>query len=181
MRSRKTAAIAVTLILAMVGINAASAKSATIEQATHAIQSKYDTSNIEDLEETVQNDVICLALNQYHEARGSSEADIKAVGFSTRNRVRSSGSHSFCDTIWEKGQYVWTKRSVSGLMPKEKSSWLRMIAYAREIVTNDELDDPIKGADSFYSRKIHAPAWAMRSPVHLRIGSHIYVRQTRRS
>lgn len=179
MRSRKTAAvlyIALTLAFTSFG---ATAKSATIEQATQAIHQSLDITPISDLEVTQQDEVICLALNQYHEARGSSEQDIKAVGFSTRNRVRASDSHSFCKTIWEKGQYVWTKRSVSGLLPREKGSWLRMLTFAKTIVVNDDLDDPTNGADSFYSRKIHPPAWTHRSRIHLIIGAHVYVRQAR--
>jgi hypothetical protein len=52
-----------------------------------------------------------------------------------------------------------------------------MIGFAKEIVVNDDLDDPINGADSFYSRKIHPPAWTHHSHIHLIIGAHVYVRQ----
>lgn len=176
MRSRKTAAVIIALGLAFAGLGS-TAKSATIDQATQAIHKNYDLTPISDLEEDTQNQIICLALNQYHEARGSSVADIKAVGFSTRNRVqRDPDSHDFCAAIWEKGQYVWTKRPVKGLLPRDKASWLRMIEFARDIVTDATLDDPTHGADSFYSRKIHAPAWTHRSPIHLVIGAHVYVR-----
>jgi N-acetylmuramoyl-L-alanine amidase len=174
MRSRKTAAVISVLTLALAGFST-TAKSATIEQATHAIHENYNISPISDLEIPQQDEVICLALNQYHEARGSSEADIKAVGYSTRNRVRATESKSFCKSIWEKGQYVWTTRTLLGMLPKEKASWLRMLFFARDIVTLN-LEDPTDGADSFYSRRIHAPAWTHRSPIHLAIGAHIYVR-----
>ena len=179
MRSRKTAAVLIAFTLAFAGFGA-TAKSATIEQTTQAIQDNYDISTISDLEASTQNEIICLALNQYHEARGSTEADIKAVGFSTRNRVRDSESHSFCKAIWEKGQYVWTKWSLVRILPREKASWLRMLVFARDIVTKDDLDDPTNGANSFFSRKIRPPAWAHRSRIHLVIGAHVYVRQNYR-
>ena len=167
---------AVALIVLSLSLANGTAKAASMEQVTKAIIEKTDLTSLNDLEESVRNEVICTALTQYHEARGSSEADLKAVGFSTRNRVRADIKHSFCKIIWEKGQYVWTKRPVSGIIPKEKSAWNRVLLLAREIVTNEDLDDPTHGADSFYLRKIHTPAWVHRSPFRLPIGAHIYVK-----
>lgn len=176
MRSRKTAAVLFVLLsLALSGFSTP-AKSAPFSTVTHTIKKDYDTTLIADLDGTTQDEIICLALNQYHEARGSSEADIKAVGFSTRNRVLASESHSFCKVIWERGQYVWTTRSISGIVPKEKTSWLRMLETARDIVVNEELDDPTNGADSFYARRLGKPKWTLHSPMRLTIGAHVYVR-----
>ncbi len=177
MRSRKIAAAFSVLTLALCGLGTA-AKSATLDQTVNVIREQHLPETLNDLEVSTQNQIICLALNQYHEARGSSEADIKAVGFSTRNRVQKKAS-DYCKIIWERGQYVWTTRAVSGIIPREKASWSRMIDYARQIVTNDELADPTGGADSFFSRKIATPKWAHRSPFRTPIGAHIYVRMLR--
>ena len=171
MRSHKTASF--VFILALFGLGT-TAKSATLENTLSAIHKNYQPESINDLEKTQQDEIICLALDQYAEARGSTTADIMAVGFSTRNRV-TKGSHSFCKTIWEKGQYIWTRKPVKGILPKENASWLRMVNYAKQIVTQDDLDDPTHGADSFYIKRLR-PAWARRSPIHLMIGAHIYVR-----
>ena len=183
MRSRKLAAFLV-LVMATTGLGTTTATAATIDQTVSAIRENHLPDSLGDLEISTQNQIICLALNQYHEARGSTEADIKAVGFSTRNRVQKKG-RDYCDIIWERlcarcaPQYVWTGRDVSGIIPKEKASWSRMIDYARQIVTNDELADPTGGADSFFSRKIKMPEWAKRSPFQTPIGAHIYVRMIR--
>lgn len=176
MRSRKLAAFLV-LVMATTGLGT-TAKSATVEQTVSAIRQNHLPDHLNDLEVSTQNQIICLALNQYHEARGSSEADIKAVGFSTRNRVQKR-SRDYCNIIWERGQYVWTTRALSGIIPREKASWSRMIDYARQIVTNDELADTTGGADSFFSRKIKTPSWAHRSPFRTPIGAHVYVRMLR--
>jgi N-acetylmuramoyl-L-alanine amidase len=178
MRSRKTAAAIAVLLLTFVGLGTP-AKSATLKQTLTAIQANYVPATFDDLEVSTQNQIICLALNQYHEARGSTEADIKAVGYSTRNRVLKSPAQDYCATIWERGQYVWTTRGVSGILPREKASWSRMLDYARQIVTDDDQIDPTGGADSFFSRKIGVPRWAHRSPIHQYIGAHIYVRMLR--
>jgi spore germination cell wall hydrolase CwlJ-like protein len=121
MRSRKIAAVIYTLILMFAGIGT-TAKSATMENVLTAIHSNYQPASISDMETAKQDEIICLALNQYHEARGSTAADIMAVGFSTRNRVTKSASKSYCSTIWERGQYVWTKRPVKGILPKENAA-----------------------------------------------------------
>jgi N-acetylmuramoyl-L-alanine amidase len=177
MRSRKTAA-AFVFSLAILGFGT-TAKSASLDETLTQLRENHLPEALSDLEVSTQNQILCLALNQYHEARGSTLADIKAVGFSTRNRVQKK-DREYCDIIWEKGQYEWTRRAISGIIPRETAAWNRIIGLAREIVTNDELADPTGGADSFFSRKIKAPAWARRSPIFLPIGGHIYVRQLRR-
>ena len=175
MRPHKAASALVMLTSIFFGFSTA-AKATTPKQTLAAIHKSFNPESLKDLDIAVQDEILCAALNLYHEARGSSEADIMAVGYSTRNRVLASTSHKFCDSIWEKGQYVWTKRAVSGQLPKEATSWNRMVDCARKIVTDQSNADPTKGADSFYSRHIHCPAWAVRSKVHLTIGDHVFVR-----
>ena len=175
MRPYKAATALFMLVSIFFGASRA-ANATTPKQTLAAIHRNFDPDSLRDLDISTQDEIICAALNLYQEARGSSEADILAVGFTTRNRVRASISHKFCDSIWEKGQYVWTKRAVSGQLPKEKSSWSRMVDYARKIVTDVPMTDPTGGADSFYSRHIHCPSWARRSKIHIAIGDHIFVR-----
>ena len=175
MRTPKLAVTFSVLFLSIFGLGTV-AKSATLSNTIAAIQSHHHVPSLDDLDDSTQSQVICLALNLYHEDRGGSAAGVKAVAFSTRNRVRLSSSHNFCDVIWEKGQYVWTKRSIAGIMPKEKASWERMVSISRDVVTNADLDDPTQGANSFYSRKITPPRWAHRSRVHLTIGTLVFVK-----
>ena len=178
MRSRKTAAgLFFALCMGMSFLSISSpAKSATPEKTIAAVQQKIDVTNIKDLDNDIQKQVICLALNLYHEARGSSADDIMAVGLTTRNRVNAANS-DYCSIIWQKGQYVWTKRPIRGQMPRDYVTWSKIIIIAAQIVTVAEMDDITGGADSFYSRHIHAPRWAMRSPIHVRIGGHVFVKQ----
>jgi hypothetical protein len=177
MRSRKLALLFCFIFLAFSGLGT-KAKSASLDNVLTAIHRNYEPTVINDLDDTQQNEIICASLNLYHEARGSSTNDVQAVGFSTRNRARASGN-SFCGVIWEKGQYVWTKRPLSGIMPRDRATWSRMIEIARSIVMDDTLDDPTHGADSFFSRKILAPAWARKSPIRIPIGGHVYVKLLR--
>lgn len=167
------------MLAAVVTMGATStSQAASLDQTLNFIRESHLPDSLNDLEVSTQNQILCLALNQYHEARGSTAADIKAVGFSTRNRVQRK-DRTYCDIIWEKGQYEWTKRAISGIAPREKAAWTRMIDYAREIVVNTDLTDPTGGADSFFSRKIAPPPWARRSSHKVPIGAHVYVRTGR--
>ena len=172
MRSRKIELMALFLIL--FGTFSTEAKATSPNHTITAIEQYAPPTVIETEDSETRNQVICLALNLYHEARGSTQADIMAVGFTTKNRtVRRS--KDYCGVIWEKGQYVWTTRPISGQLPKEKATWNKIVANAREIITQD-LPDPTRGADSFYSRRITPPAWARRSSIRIPIGGHVYVR-----
>ena len=146
-------------------------------QTLTAIHNKFQPASISSLDAQTQDQVICLALNLYHEDRGGSNSEINAIGFSTRNRVKVSEDHNYCTTIWSKGQYVWTKRPVSLILPHEAKAWDRVVEMAKTIVTNVSLRDPTGGANSFFSRKIRPPRWAYNSPIHRAIGDHIFVRQ----
>lgn len=151
------------------------AKAATPEKTITAVQKKYDLTSIQDLDHNIQRQIICLALNLYHEARGSSEASIMAVGFSTRNRT--DVKKDYCSVIWEKGQYVWTKRPIQGQMPKDTASWNKIILAATKIVTVEGLKDTTNGADSFYSHNLkNAPRWA-QGRVRVRIDKLVFVKQ----
>lgn len=152
------------------------AKAATPEKTITAVQKKYDLTSIQDLDYNIQRQIICLALNLYHEARGSSYESIMAVGFSTRNRLNKN--KDYCSVIWEKGQYVWTKRPIQGQMPKDTASWNKIMDAATKIVTVEGLKDTTNGADSFYSHNLkNAPRWAHKSPVRVRIGKLVFVKQ----
>ena len=154
-------------------------KSATAEKVITAVQQKYKLTPIEDLDDTIQRQIICLALNLYHEARGTSDASVMAVGFATRNRVVASNDKNYCSVIWQKGQYVWTKRPIRGQLPKDVVTWSKLVEIATHIVTSGDLEDTTSGADSFYSTHIRKPRWAFHSPTYMRIGSLVFVKQLR--
>lgn len=124
-----------------------------------------------------RSDALCLALNLYHEARGSTQADITGVAWVTRNRVDSPAARgrNYCQIIWEPNQYSWTTRSVSSLMPREMASWNRMVRVARQVI-DGEIGDPTNGANTFYATRLGTPSWTRRGTGRQVIGAHTYVR-----
>ena len=100
---------------------------------------EFITSNI--------RETLCLSLNVYHEARGSTRNDQVGVAWVTKNRMTHTG-HSYCRTIWAPGQFTWTVRSSSSLMPREMAAWHRAVRISRQVMT-DEIADPTGGARNF--------------------------------
>jgi len=99
------------------------------------------------LEHPERRQALCLALNVYHEARGSTRQDQIGVAWVTKNRVARSG-HSYCRTIWAPGQFTWTVRSVSSLIPHEMAAWNRAVRISRQVMA-EEVADPTGGARNF--------------------------------
>jgi spore germination cell wall hydrolase CwlJ-like protein len=175
MRSRKTAAAFLfVLTLLTTSIFSGTTAKASTPQPTIAALEKIVPSSLDDIDGENRNQIVCLALNMYHEARGSTQADIMAVGHTTKNRTKYR-KKTYCNVIWEKGQYDWVRRPISQQMPKDLKTWRQMVDSARQIVM-DDLPDPTKGADSFYSRRRGPTAQATRSSVRVPIGGNVYYR-----
>lgn len=66
-----------------------------------------------------EKDVLCLAKNIYHEARGESYKGQLAVAVVTLNRVNSKKySNNICDVVYERKQFSWTllkKRNITDM------------------------------------------------------------------
>lgn len=174
MRFRKIAVASTIVFLSL----AARAQAASPEAIVAAIQgSERHAQSLVGLTEEQQTETVCLALNLYHEARGSTERDILGVAHVTRNRISQGGNRKgFCEIIWERGQYSWTIRSLTAMMPKEIGSWDRMVDYAKEFVVGEPCEDFTNGANTFYSRKLGTPRWTARGTGRMTIGAHVYVR-----
>lgn len=97
-------------------------------------------------------ETLCLSLNVYHEARGSSRQDQAGVAWVTKNRMTRTG-HSYCRTIWAPGQFTWTVRSTSSLIPREMAAWERAVQVSRRVMAG-ELADPTGGARNFRSARM---------------------------
>lgn len=177
MRSRKIAAV---LFFAMIGLGIGSQAAAAPKDAILAEidQARY-TQELTDVTDIKRSDVLCLSLNLYHEIRGNrhSERDIAAVAWVTRNRVESpvARGRNYCQIIWERGQYSWTIRSVTSLVPREIAEWNRMVRIATRVMEG-EIRDPTNGANTFYLSRLGTPSWTNRGTGRMAIGPHTFVR-----
>lgn len=131
---------------------------------------------IKDIEVEEQDQILCLALNIYHESRGENDRSRWAVGFVTLNRVKSSKfSNSVCGVVWARSQFSWTVRSASSLVPRETAAWSDAQRKGYLLYSEQYTDDPTAGADHFYAARIR-PSWSSRLLNKLRIGAHMFAR-----
>ena len=124
------------------------AQAASVTSVLDRISSPIYTEHIT----TDERQTLCLALNVYHEARGSTRQDMAGVAWVTKNRARYSGK-TYCQTIWEPGQYSWTTRSANSLVPREMAAWRQSVEVARQVMTN-AIPDPTEGARNFRASRL---------------------------
>ncbi len=126
-------------------------------------------------------EIKCLALNIFHEARSESKKGQQAVASVTLNRVASKRyPNTVCDVVYQKrwdrirkryvGQFSWTEFDRP---PKLKSkAWFRAWNIA-ERAYKEKHKIKLKGA-IFYHANYIKPSWARKKKPIARIGSHIF-------
>ena len=126
---------------------------------------------------TDQDQMLCLALNIYHEIRGGTPRDQWAVAFVTYNRTKRSAfnARTLCQVVWAPGQFSWTRWPMRAQLPREKASWVESQRKATLILNGEKMNDPTNGSTHFYQAKLN-PGWARRLVSKVRIGAHMFAR-----
>jgi hypothetical protein len=112
--------------------------------------------------------VLCLALAMYHEARGETESERLAVAQVVYNRAVHTDS-TICATVWADNgsQFQWVKSSVT-IVPREAGAWRAAqesaVRFARHRPT-----DNTHGATNFYNPTLCSPNWANDGHVTVRL------------
>jgi len=123
-----------------------------------------------------QDQMLCLALNIYHEIRGGSARDQWAVSHVTVNRTRrrAFNAPTICQVVWAPGQFSWTRKPIPALIPREKAAWVESQRKAALLLSGDGAVDPTGGATHF-NTSLSAP-WARNLVNRVRIGAHWFAR-----
>lgn len=131
-----------------------------------------------------QDEVHCLALNIYFEARGEALAGQLAVAMVSMNRVVSGRFPStVCQVVWQPKQFSWTHDGRSD-KPKDQPAWQRALTIARFVVQSywslpehaRRALDITRGALHFYAPEKADPDWARSHEVTRAIGGHVFLR-----
>ena len=133
-----------------------------------------------DLEKKKQ-DIYCLAINIYHEARGEPEAGQYAVAEVTLNRVKSKHyPNTICEVVHQKGwdnirnRYVsafsWTELDYA--INVKSKPWLEALQVAKQVYYG-RAKPKLNGA-LFYHANHVKPSWARKKKIKARIGKHIF-------
>lgn len=118
----------------------------------------------------IQNALMCLALNIYHEARSEPVEGQIAVAMVTMNRA-SWNAASICEVVYEKKQFSWTHR-LTDTTPQEPTAWASAQHVARRVIEGQH-DDITDGATFFHTRAVQ-PAWRNSLKKTKTIGEHVF-------
>lgn len=124
---------------------------------------------------TDQDEMLCMALNIYHEITGGSARDQWAVAFVTINRTkrRAFNARTICAVVWAPSQFSWTRRSIGGLIPREKAAWVESQRKAALILSGERMNDPTNGSTHFNGS---LRGWGRGLVNRFRIGTHWFAR-----
>ena len=128
-----------------------------------------------------QQELDCLAMNIYHEARGEPRAGQYAVGEVTMNRVYSATyPDNICAVVYQKHwnpksktysyAFSWTDNDYAVNM--RSRPWKQAFQIAKTIYY-DNYEPQLDGA-LFYHAKYVKPGWAKRYKKIATIGKHIF-------
>jgi spore germination cell wall hydrolase CwlJ-like protein len=135
-----------------------------------------------DLNNFDAREVNCLALNIYHEARGSNLADKIAVADVVMNRTEDRRyPNTVCGVVGQgvkKGradcQFSWKCDGKSN-SPEESDSWIQAKDIAYNMYVHEKYRGITEGATHYHATYVK-PYWAKSLQLVGRIGSHIYYR-----
>lgn len=134
-------------------------------------------------QKSAANELRCLALNIYFEARGEPAAGQLAVALVTINRRENRHfPNSVCGVVWQKHQFSWTHDGKSD-RPTDKRAWRLAQKIAR--FTYERFDklsalsrkalDLTKGALHYYAPSLASPYWAKVHSITREIGGHVFL------
>lgn len=116
-----------------------------------------------------EKEVLCLAKNIYHEARGESYKGQLAVAVVTLNRVNSKKySNNICDVVYERKQFSWTllkKRNIT-----DRKAW--DIANSVAIDAISKYNELKHFKATHYHHVSINPKWKLTKVA--KIGNHIF-------
>lgn len=102
------------------------------------------------------NELKCLALNMYHEARNQGKIGMLLVGHVTINRVlHNNYPKTICEVVYQNKQFSWV-HTVKDHNPKERESWKLAMKLAQLVINRDF--DRSNGALFFHHETIY-PYW----------------------
>jgi len=122
--------------------------------------------------------LMCLATNMYHEAKGEGDLGWLAVGMVTMNRVLSKRyPNTVCEVVYQNNgrvyQFSWAG-SKKRLTKPSKELYNRIQGYALLIfLYHDRMHDVTEGALFFHANYV-SPYWSKKMNRTVQIGNHIF-------
>lgn len=119
-----------------------------------------------------RTDSNCLARTIYHEARGASQVDRRAVAHVVINRKESNRFPStICGVVYDRGEFTWTRDNPN---VREWKAWEDSKRLSDAVLAGQTLD-PTHGATYFWKATLR-PVWGRSYRVMLRTNAHVYAK-----
>jgi len=128
-------------------------------------------------------EILCLALNIYHEGRGEPKPGKYAIATVTLNRVASEDyPNSVCKVVYQRsynqklkryiGGFSWTQDDIEDT-PKEQKAWANAYSIAKLTYYGEYRSEELNEA-LFYHASYVQPYWIKNKTPVKTIGNHIF-------
>lgn len=118
-----------------------------------------------------RREVLCMAENVYHEARGQSLEGQIAVAQVTMNRAESN-EKTVCEVVFSPWQFTWTMVETE---IDDLEAWEASIKVSALVMSGAYRTGFSMGATHYYAPKYANPEWAGRFVKVAEIDDHIFM------
>lgn len=115
----------------------------------------------------------CLAMNIYHEARGETEKGKLAVAAVTINRVENKHyPDNVCDVVWQRKQFSWTDLKPKYHIIKDEQAWVNAIQIAQLFLDGGDWSG-VGQATHYHTLEV-SPNWKDNDNLIAQVGNHLF-------
>ena len=118
-----------------------------------------------------ENQLECMALNIYHEARGEEPLGQVAVAQVVMNRVQHNWfPDTICDVVYQGSQFSWTHMR-RDRFPHDTEAYMLAVAIANAVIEGEFQHDLTGGATFYHTTEVN-PGWNAQMQMTDVIGIH---------
>ncbi len=122
---------------------------------------------------TPGQELVCLALNIYHEGRGENSKGQAAIAAVTMNRVNSEDyPDTVCEVVWQRKQFSWTQAASKFHSVTDQRAWQQSLTLAKSFLESEKMTEV--GNATHYHASTVQPYWASENKPIARVGNHLF-------
>jgi N-acetylmuramoyl-L-alanine amidase len=115
----------------------------------------------------------CLAMNIYHEARGETVKGKLAVAAVTMNRVKAKYyPDTVCEVVWQRKQFSWTGLKLKYHTVNDIRAWTNAIEIAQLFIDGGNWSGV--GKATHYHTVAVSPSWKDDDQLVAQVGNHLF-------
>lgn len=119
-------------------------------------------------------EVVCMAMNIYHEGRGESAKGQAAIAAVTMNRVHSARyPNTVCEVVWQRKQFSWTRLAAHHHAIRDRRAWKEALVIAELFLNGAKMPQVGEEITHYHSVDVQ-PYWSDNSRLVVQIGDHLF-------